>query len=209
MLNPKRNYSSYFQMEVNSRPRAPSLLPSASDSFASVKQPGFVSPSIGNNFTTRGFFELNRSVIKFDETPKHFQNVGSSDNPISGIKVPSIPISSTTIAGQQNVVRRRQRRTNALEVLANRMSAQRSRLRKLAYLEKLKMNVKLGEARVSWLIPLVSLYRQHRLALKDANFRIKETIKVLEKIKEDKRAEFQYLREEIRAMRRGSLRIAW
>ncbi|KAF9665255.1 hypothetical protein SADUNF_Sadunf16G0103600 [Salix dunnii] len=109
MLNPKRSVSaSFFDMEVNSRPRAPFLPRSARDSFAFLKEPCSVKSGNGKGFTT------------------------------------------------------------------DLLSAQRSRLRKLLYVEKLERNVKAEEE---------SVYQQYQMALTTEIARLKEILGGLEREK--------------------------
>ncbi|KAJ6968973.1 hypothetical protein NC653_036827 [Populus alba x Populus x berolinensis] len=149
MLNPKRSHSaSSFDMDVSSRPRVPSLLGSARDSFAFLKEPCFVKSGTG----------------------------------------------SCTVAEQQNDTQCKRRHEEAdldselkskriKRIMANRLSAQRSRLRKLVYVEKLERDVKAEEVKVYWLSLQESLYQQSQMALETENTRIKEIMEGLEREK--------------------------
>uniref|UniRef100_A0A6N2KGS9 BZIP domain-containing protein n=1 Tax=Salix viminalis TaxID=40686 RepID=A0A6N2KGS9_SALVM len=124
---------------------------------------------------------------------------------------------SCTVAEQQNVTQCRSRHNNALDselkskrikrTVSNRLYAQRSRLRKLLYVEKLERSVKAEEARVSWLSLQEPVYQQYQMALKIENNRMKEILGGLEREKAMKQAEFQYLKKELQALRGASMSL--
>ncbi|KAJ4704375.1 Basic-leucine zipper transcription factor family protein [Melia azedarach] len=81
-------------------------------------------------------------------------------------------------------------------LLANRASAQRSRLRRLEYIDKLKKEIDIEEARLSALSPQISHYETQYKLLKMKNYEMKEKVEALENAKAAKEAEFQALMEE-------------
>ncbi|XWS67275.1 hypothetical protein CRYUN_Cryun05aG0273500 [Craigia yunnanensis] len=81
-------------------------------------------------------------------------------------------------------------------LLANRVSAQKSRLKKLEYIEKLKKDINTEQARVSMLAPQVAFYELQRMMLQKENNAMKQRMETLEKEKAKKEDESQALKDE-------------
>ncbi|KAG6744286.1 hypothetical protein POTOM_053003 [Populus tomentosa] len=147
---------------------------------------------------------------------------GSARDSFAFLKEPCFVKSGTgscTVAEQQNDTQCKRRHDDALDselkskrikrIMANRLSAQRSRLRKLVYVEKLERDVKAEEVKVYWLSLQESLYQQSQMALKTENTHIKEIMEGLEREKAMKEVEFQYLKKELQALRGASMRLLY
>ncbi|EOY07119.1 Uncharacterized protein TCM_021629 [Theobroma cacao] len=81
-------------------------------------------------------------------------------------------------------------------LLANRVSAQKSRLRRMEYIEKLNKDIETEQAKIAELAPQVSYYKHRRAMLQKENDEIKQKIEFLEKEEARKEAEYQALKDE-------------
>ncbi|KAG0562323.1 hypothetical protein KC19_9G137000 [Ceratodon purpureus] len=89
----------------------------------------------------------------------------------------------------------------AKRILANRQSAQRSRVRKLQYISELEMNVNLLETEVSSLSPKVGFYDRERALLSAENALLKQKLAALAKSQRLKDAYNETLKTEVQRLR--------
>ncbi|KAK8578267.1 hypothetical protein V6N13_090934 [Hibiscus sabdariffa] len=81
-------------------------------------------------------------------------------------------------------------------ILANRVAAQKSRLKKEEYIEKLKKEIATNQAKVAVLAPAVSFHEKLRMTLQQENDAMKQRMEFLQKEKAKKEAEYQALKDE-------------
>ncbi|KAL4313332.1 hypothetical protein GQ457_01G018910 [Hibiscus cannabinus] len=81
-------------------------------------------------------------------------------------------------------------------LLSNRVSAQKSRLKKAEYIEKLKKEIVANQAKVAVLAPAVSFHENLRTTLQQENDAMKQRMEFLEMEKAMKEAEYQALKDE-------------
>ncbi|KAG5233318.1 basic leucine zipper [Salix suchowensis] len=110
---------------------------------------------------------------------------------------PSSPSDHNSIMTRKNL----HRLSNSRKILANRQSAQRSRVRKLQYISELERSVTSLQAEVSVLSPRVAYLDHQRLLLNVDNSALKQRIAALAQDKLFKDAHQEALRKEIERLR--------
>ncbi|KAK6134534.1 hypothetical protein DH2020_031704 [Rehmannia glutinosa] len=128
--------------------------------------------------------------------------VDSSCQPAADI--PAQGKSSENISGDTNIVdpKRIKRYYIKFRILANRQSAQRSRVRKLQYISELERSVTSLQTEVSALSPRVAFLDHQRLLLNVDNSALKQRIAALAQDKIFKDAHQEALKKEIERLRR-------
>ncbi|XWS55497.1 hypothetical protein CRYUN_Cryun09bG0005300 [Craigia yunnanensis] len=202
MMNPERSYTSSTldiveltsSLQVTEPRRASLHKRSASDSLAFVNKPYLVEPgSFQRSNGAEGCLKLERG----DGDKK------AIDHNIKESEDSSSASSLITETHRQNEPRKWCRNFDPdidpkkiKRLLANRVSAQKSRLRKLEYIEKLKKDINTEQARVSLIAPQVAFYEFQRRILQKENNAMKQRMETLEKENAKKEAEFQALKDE-------------
>ncbi|KAL9428732.1 hypothetical protein AB3S75_030674 [Citrus x aurantiifolia] len=199
MLNRTRSFSSSSCISMEN---LASLRRSASDSLALMSSTNVIKIGVGDNFSFEGDVETCKGD---DDNNNNHLNYSSDKKPSSAnneVRALTPIDSSSKIDPQKSVASNDHGKgpKRMKRLLANRVSAQRSRLRKLAYMEKLKKEIDNEEARLSVLLPLVSHYETECKLLGKMNREMKEMMEALENETAAKEAEFQALMEEKEAL---------
>ncbi|GAY32074.1 Basic leucine zipper 34 [Citrus sinensis] len=200
MLNRTRSFSSSSGISMEN---LASLRRSASDSLALMSSTNVIKIGVGDNFSFEGDVETRKGDD--DNNNNNHLNYSSDKKPSSAnneVRALTPIDSSSKIEPQKSVASNDHGKgpKRMKRLLANRVSAQRSRLRKLAYMEKLKKEIDNEEARLSVLLPLVSHYETECKVLGKMNREMKEMMEALENETAAKEAEFQALMEEKEAL---------
>ncbi|KAH9736684.1 Basic leucine zipper 34 [Citrus sinensis] len=199
MLNRTRSFSSSSCISMEN---LASLRRSASDSLALMSSTNVIKIGVGDNFSFEGDVETRKGD---DDNNNNHLNYSSDKKPSSAnneVRALTPIDSSSKIDPQKSVASNDHGKgpKRMKRLLANRVSAQRSRLRNLAYMEKLKKEIDNEEARLSVLLPLVSYYETECKLLGKMNREMKEMMEALENETAAKEAEFQALMEEKEAL---------
>ncbi|XP_030924921.1 basic leucine zipper 34-like [Quercus lobata] len=88
-------------------------------------------------------------------------------------------------------------------LLANRESAQRSRLRKIEYIEALEREIENEKAKISFLAPQVTYYEIQHMIMSEENQKIREMLELLEIEKAYKDAEYVALKKEMESLKKS------
>ncbi|KAK8494386.1 hypothetical protein V6N13_090939 [Hibiscus sabdariffa] len=152
---------------------------SASDSITFVEKPQWVGSS--NNGAAIGCLEINEGTIG---------NASSASSLVTEAHHPTEYGKWDQNFGPNMDPKKMKR------ILANRVAAQKSRLKKEEYIEKLKKEIATNQAKVAVLASAVSFHEEQRTALQQENDAMKQRMEFLEKEKAMKEAEYQALKDE-------------
>ncbi|GMY25570.1 basic leucine zipper 34-like [Fagus crenata] len=200
MLNQKKSFSSScIHMENLMQQSQPTTLGlghrrSASDSSLALQQHAIniqmcsgesFSAEVSDPFTKKSLFPLDENASSEDELPLVLNDLTRTE-PQSAYQHKW----SREIDPSINPKKMKR-------MIANRESAQRSRLRKLEYIEKLKRDIENEQARISLMSPQVKSYELRRMVLQNENNKMKERMETLEMEQAYKEVEFQLLKQEL------------
>ncbi|KAK6157345.1 hypothetical protein DH2020_011593 [Rehmannia glutinosa] len=163
------------------------------------------SSSSGGNPSTPSDHENSENDEKIKSAPEHVHRVQLKNEPGEvdsscqpAADIPAQGKSSENISGDTNIVDPKRIK----RILANRQSAQRSRVRKLQYISELERSVTSLQTEVSALSPRVAFLDHQRLLLNVDNSALKQRIAALAQDKIFKDAHQEALKKEIERLRR-------
>ncbi|XP_039027076.1 basic leucine zipper 6-like [Hibiscus syriacus] len=175
------NEESTLSLLSNQPPRALLHQRSASDSMTFVKKSHWVGPS--SNITVEGCLEINGSGADGKGIDSYKGTVGDSSSASPLVTETHYPTQYGKW-GQNFGPDTDPKKIKRL--LANRVSAQKSRLKKAEYIENLKKDIAMKEEKVAVLAPAVSFYEKQRMMLEKENNVMKQRMETLEKEKAKK-----------------------
>nr|QEO19198.1 putative basic leucine zipper 6-like isoform X2 [Cymbidium ensifolium] len=132
-----------------------------------------------------------------DQSEAQNASINSAKTPLAAVPVSAANKTSTPNTSQHIIDPKRVKR-----VLANRQSAQRSRVRKLHYISDLEKSVNTLQTEVSALSPRVALLDHQRSVLSVGNSQLKQRIAALAQDKIFKEAHREVLQNEIARLRK-------
>lgn len=184
------------QSASNHHPAAPST---ALDNRCSERQTISENPSTPSDHNSINETSMEEKVInvsgQFKSEPE-VQSICKSEQPFQQAVKIEMPTSSSTMELDPNIDPKRVKR-----ILANRQSAQRSRVRKLQYISELERSVNALQTEVSTLSPQVAYLDHQRVLLNVDNGGLKQRIAALAQDKLFKDAHCEALQKEVQRLR--------
>lgn len=196
-IEPFHKQQNQSNQPVSNNPHA--ALSTALDNRCSERQTISENPSTPSDHNSINETSMEEKVMtvsgQFKSEPE-VQSVCKSEQPLQlPVKI-EMPTSSSTMELDPNIDPKRVKR-----ILANRQSAQRSRVRKLQYISELERSVNALQTEVSTLSPQVAYLDHQRVLLNVDNGSLKQRIAALAQDKLFKDAHCEALKKEVQRLR--------